>query len=309
MSQSTDHRAQFIVNMQANHGRNIQRMHELRGKVERMGEVDWIETAHVRHATELAKAAAEQGYARIVAVGGDGTINEVVNGLMQLPRNARPVLDVVPVGSGNDFTRGISTATHRTNVLDDLLSTARARPVDIAYASINGNQRRYWCNALGIGFDAAVNMHSRKLTRLSGSLMYFVAVLRTLVENFDSPQMEITIDNERSTRRVMMLTIGNGTREGGGFITTPAALPDDGVLDYAMIGPVSRPMILRLIPEVMRGTHGRFSQVKMGTLKSLTLKSERPILIHADGEMLSTYEDNIRVVEVGLETHALQMVI
>jgi diacylglycerol kinase family enzyme len=228
---------------------------------------------------------------------------------MQFPPETRPALGILPIGSGNDFVRGALRTNYRTNVLDTLLGSKNLKSVDIAYVTVNGGARRYVCNVVGIGFDAAVTMHSIKMKRLQGRAMYMAAVFRTLVNDFDSPEMEIAMDSRPViTQRVMMLTVGNGTREGGGFITTPDARIDDGHLDYAMIGPVSRKMILRLIPEVMRGTHGRFKQVNTGTLKLAHVRAQKPVLVHADGEMLSTYADNVREVEIGVVAGGIRIV-
>jgi diacylglycerol kinase family enzyme len=116
------------------------------------------------------------------------------------------------------------------------------------------------------------------------------------------------IDGVQRVQSSQMLTIGNGPREGGGFITTPSAKVDDGLLDYVIFDPVSRAMMVRLIPEVMRGTHGRAKQVHMGTFKTMQLMSEQPMLIHTDGELVAVDSDNVRKLEVSVVPAALQLV-
>jgi diacylglycerol kinase family enzyme len=91
-----------------------------------------------------------------------------------------------------------------------------------------------------------------------------------------------------------MLALGNGPREGGGFIITPDAKLDDGLLNYVTIKKISRLMMLRLVPEVMRGTHGRFKQVRMGTCRKMTVTSQQPLYIHCDGEIYAGYGTDVR---------------
>ncbi|OGO13010.1 MAG: hypothetical protein A2Z66_05695 [Chloroflexi bacterium RBG_13_66_10] len=108
---------------------------------------------------------------------------------------------------------------------------------------------------------------------------------------------------------VIMLTLCNGPREGGGFRVAPDARPDDGVLNYAIIRSISRLMMFRLIPEVMNGTHGRFRPVSLGTFVRLKLKAETPMTIHIDGEMFAGPTADIRQLEVEVVPRAVQVVV
>jgi YegS/Rv2252/BmrU family lipid kinase len=302
-------KTRVIFNPRANRSHNAALAYDLRQLADAYGGVDWVMTESPGHGTHLAIEAGRLGYERVVALGGDGTIQEVVNGLMQLDAAMRPALGIVPVGSGNDFVKGIGVAQDATATLAfrRVVSGEHVRIIDVGYARLGDRPERYWVNVLGIGFDAAVTLQSQR-TNLRGFSMYFVATLRTIIENYEAPQMDIDIDGERWSQRIQMLTIGNGTREGGGFITTPAAQVDDGLLHYTMFSPVSRPMMVRLIPEVMRGTHERFAQVRMGTLKSIHLHADRALLIHTDGEMIATYPDHVLEVEAGVIAGAIRLV-
>ena len=302
------YRIKVIYNPQANHGMITRVVDGLRAKSRTLGEAVWSKTEFRGQAVSLARQAAADGYQRIVAIGGDGTLHEIVNGLMQVPAQHRPQLGIVPLGSGNDFVIGVGVTANPAQALQHAFDNTAVRVIDIGTVRINGGEVQYWCNALGIGFDAAVNLQSRRIKWLRGQAMYFVAAVRTIIANYDAPQLTMESDGRSHQQRVQMLTIGNGTREGGGFITTPEARVDDGLLDYAMFQPMSRAMMLRLIPEVMRGTHGRFRQVRMGRVKSLSLRSDRPLLIHADGEVMADHEDNVRSVEVGIVPATLTLI-
>ena len=300
-------KVRVIFNPRANRGRNAEIAYELKQLTDQLGGADWVMTDAPGHATQLATEAGQLGYERVVAMGGDGTVHEVVNGLMQIDAPVRPALGILPVGSGNDFVRGIGVTAQYTEALQLAFRADHLRAIDIAYTHLGTNPRRYWVNALGIGFDAAVTLQSQRINSLRGFSMYFLAAVRTIIENYEAPMMYIDIDGMTLAHPVQMLTIGNGTREGGGFITTPESKVDDGWLNYALFSPVSRPMMIRLIPEVMRGTHGRFHQVRMGTLKSMRLRADRALLVHTDGEMVATYADNVCELELGVVPGAIKL--
>ncbi|HEY3290877.1 MAG TPA: diacylglycerol kinase family protein [Anaerolineae bacterium] len=317
-----------IYNPKANRGRNLLIARELReyvdGLVESLADnnehhkVDWVTTTHPGHATELAMQACQFNpdstdltqRKRVISMGGDGTLHEIINGLLKCPYENRPLLGIVPTGSGNDFVEGIGAVRDVHLAMRNIFSQNTPRSVDIGYLRIQGGEPHYWCNVVGIGFDAAVTLQSQRINWLRGQAMYFMAAVRTIIENYDAPNLEIDMDGVRTVQRVQMLTVGNGKREGGGFITTPAARVDDGLLDYALFHPVSRAMMVRLIPEVMAGTHGRFKQVQMGQLKKLTIHadSESRLLVHADGEMMVQNDADIHDIEVGVIPAAVRII-
>jgi diacylglycerol kinase (ATP) len=301
-------RIKIIFNPQANRGLNARNAEHYQRLAGELGGADWVMTQAPGHASELAQQSAGEGCERIVVLGGDGTVHEVINGLMQVSDGVRPQLGIVPVGSGNDFVRGARTERNPEQAFRLAFNDDHARRMDVGYLRVAGKPASYWVNVLGIGFDAAVTQQSLRIKRIRGSAMYFVAALRTIIENYNALMLDMEIDGVKRAQAVQMLTIGNGTREGGGFITTPGSRIDDGVLDYAMFQPMSRLMMVRLIPEVMRGTHGRFKQVRMGTLRSMRLRSDRPLLIHSDGEMMVVHGDDVREVEIGIKPAAISLV-
>jgi diacylglycerol kinase family enzyme len=139
-----------------------------------------------------------------------------------------------------------------------------------------------------------VNLYTRKITVIHGFPMYFVALIMTVFRHFDPLDLHVETDQESWDLRSLMLALGNGPREGGGFIITPDAKLDDGLLNYVTIKKISRLMMLRLVPEVMRGTHGRFKQVRMGTCRKMTVTSQQPLYIHCDGEIYAGFGTDVR---------------
>jgi len=303
------HSIRMIYNPQADRGRSYQMVGDLHQLSSEWGGADWVGTVYPGHAEELALAAAQAGYETVVALGGDGTVHEIVNGLMQVEPSRRPRLGVVPIGSGNDFAGGIGVLRNPSSAMGRIFKDGQVKPIDVGNVKDASGRVEYWCNVLGIGFDAAINIHSRSVPLLHGFWMYFAATLLTILLKYERPQIELEIDGKKTTGRFLMLTLGNGTREGGGFRTTPDALMDDGSLDYLLVDPISRLRMMRLIPEVMQGTHGRFPEVHLGRFHTLHLTSDLALPIEADGEMFAPYAASVREVSVEILPHALQVIV
>lgn len=300
-------KVKIILNPMADMGNAYKDANDLRPIIAEYGNADWSGTVYPTHATELAKQAGEDGYDMVIAMGGDGTCHEVVNGLMQLPEDKRPVMGIVPVGSGNDFAHalGVPMQSDRAlaHALDGEIST-----VDIGLMTDENGRQEYFDNTVGIGFDAVVTIRSHKLPLLRGFLMYLTAVIQTIIFNHKPAKMTIQADEERIEQSNLMVTVCNGPREGGGFIIAPDAKNNDGILDYALVSKCSRPMMFRLIPEFMNGTHGRFDLVKLGTCKKFSLTSELPVYIHADGEIYTSFGSDLHKVDFEILPGALKVV-
>jgi diacylglycerol kinase (ATP) len=300
-------KVKIILNPMADMRHAWQVASDLRPIIEAHGNADWSGTVYPTHATQLAKQAGEQGFELVIAMGGDGTVHEVINGLMQLPAEKRPILGVVPVGSGNDFAHAIGLPHSPSEALK-LALEGKPQSIDLGVLSDDHGRTEYFDNTLGLGFDAVVTIRSHRLPVLRGFLMYLTAVIQTILLNHDPAHLQIESDGEKWEQDCLLFTMCNGPREGGGFMMAPDAKLDDGVLHYAMIKKVSRLMMFRLIPEVMKGTHGRFDQVKMGTFKKLSLQADRSLYIHADGEIFSGFGTDIRRLDVQVLPGALQII-
>jgi len=302
------HKINLIVNPNANLGRAWRASADLRPIVEEFGGADWAGTVYPTHAIELARSAAEQGYELVIAAGGDGTIHEVVNGLMRVPAEKRPKLGIVPLGSGNDFSYAIGMDKRPAFALRQVFA-GNPKLIDVGLLQDDHGRKEYFANGVGVGFDATVTIRSRHYTMLQGFSAYMAAVLQTIALDHEAPSMHIQTDQEIWDEATMMLVMCNGPREGGGFLVAPEAKPDDGVFHYASVRQVSRLVMMRLLPEVVRGTHGRFSQVRMGTFKELNMKSDRPIYVHTDGEIFVGFGMDVRQLSVQVIPGALEVVV
>ncbi|MEZ4771132.1 MAG: diacylglycerol kinase family lipid kinase [Caldilineales bacterium] len=275
-------KALVIFNPYAGRGRGAKRAEAVVAALHAVDfEFDSVVSENRGHAVELAQRAVEAGRELIVAAGGDGTLNEVVNGILKADAEGPAArLGVMPIGSGNDFAGALGITTDLRQAAE-VLKRGHVRRVDAG--TVNG---RYFANNVGIGFEAQINIEAHKLTWLRGQAMYLMAVFRAMA-NFPLPVVQIDKDGDRRTdKQILMLTIGNNYRIGGGFRITPEAVPDDGLLDLCIVDALPRRHILRLLPKAMKGDHLGEPAVEMTRFTHLLVESENPLPVHADGEIL-----------------------
>jgi len=244
---------------------------------------------------EMARQAKLDGYDLIVAAGGDGTVNEVVNGIAQATpagENVGP-LAVLPMGSGNDFSDMLGMQRELVAGIQRIRD-GQARQIDLCLATIHEEGRefsRYFDNNMGAGFEAQVTVESRKITKLRGFAIYLWAVIRAL-RQYDQPQFQVAwTDKEKMVHQVdqrsLLVTLGNSRRTGGGFYMTPDAEMDDGLLDIGIARSLSTPKILALLPRVMAGSHRNHPAMRFVRCTSICIATQAPVPVHTDGEIVS----------------------
>ena len=294
----------FIVNPKAGRGASLRSVEPLEREL-RGHRLDYelIVTQKEGDATRIARDAASQ---IVVAVGGDGTVNEIVNGLI----GTRKTLGVIPAGSGNDLTKSIGVPTNLVQAVQTLLRK-RIRLVDIGTVTcsrgegVGNHQGRYFVNGVGAGFDAAVAEKTRHIKHISGTLLYLVAVFRTL-GSYEAPRFDVTVDGFHRAGKHLLIAVGNGRCAGGGFYLTPNAKVDDGQLDICLMDDMSVPKILQVMPRVMRGNHLGFKGVTFQVGRKISIGSEQKFFVHADGEMVGRRVNN---VEIGLLEKAMSVIV
>jgi len=302
------HTTQLIFNPMADHGRSGQKASDLRAMIDELGGADWHGTEYPAHATAIAAQAADKGYTIVVALGGDGTVHEVINGLMQIEAARRPRLGIVAIGSGNDFAHAVGIATNPQEAVRRLFNGV-ARRVDVGRITDGLGRSEYFNNTAGVGFDASINIRTRTIRRLHGFLMYLTATLQSIALNFDPIPMRVTYDEGEINAPIMMVALGNGAREGGGFVITPGAQIDDGVLDFVYIEHVTQFRMLQLLPMFMQGTQGQAPDVKLRRTTHLHIVAERALPIHIDGELFAPYEANVREVDFVIFPRAVEVMV
>jgi len=301
-------KAIFIINPNANMGQAWRLAADLRPIMQEFGGADWAGSVYPTHAIELAKKAVEDKYDLVIAGGGDGTVHEVVNAIMSYPKEDRPALGVLPLGSGNDFSYAVNMDPDPAKALRQIF-TGEERWVDIGEVQDDRGRTEYFDNTVGIGFDAIVTIHSHKMPLVRGFLMYILAVLKTIFMNHHPVGKSITMDGDRSWQEeVLMLTLCNGGREGGGFHLYPEAKNGDGVFHYVTVPNVSRMMMLRFLPMFMNGTHLKHPKVRYGDFKEMVVESDSAMFIHIDGEVFSGFTSNLQKITVKMHEKAIRVV-
>ena len=241
------------------------------------------------HAAQLAQRAVEEGYGVVAAVGGDGTSNEVLNGLMRakeaLKRTA--VMGIISVGRGNDFAygagvpKGVETGCA-------ILARGRKRLMDVG--RVSGGlypQGRYFGNGIGIGFDTIVGFEAAKITWLSGFPSYFVAALKTMFLYYKAPLVEMEFGGRVLRQKAILISVMNGRRMGGAFMMAPQSLNDDGAFDLCIAGEVKQVRMLGLILKYMKGTQAESELIQTGRTSHFAIRAlEGKLAVHADGETI-----------------------
>jgi diacylglycerol kinase (ATP) len=288
----------IIVNPTAGSGRAAKLLPWIRDRLAPRPDADLHVTSRPREAQDLAARAAAGGCDRIVAVGGDGTIQEIVNGILQ--GRARPGIGIVPVGSGNDLARSIGLPTDAAEAWTIAIGRV-TRQIDVALATNGDGQRRWFASAGGIGFDAQVaTAMARRRGWQTGRAGYLLTTL-TELRRFDNRHLRIVLDGEPLERRALFVAIANGAYYGGGMRIAPDAMVDDGWLDVCIVGDISRLTAIRELPNLYRGTHVRNPAVSVHRARQVEMSGEETTHVHLDGEPFGTLPLRVEIRPVALQ--------
>jgi len=282
-------------------------------------------TSERGHATRLAEQAVKDGCEVVVAAGGDGTVNEVINGLMrsraplpdcspadlaQLPPveiGQYPALGVLAIGRGNDFAQGAG-APETLEAGVQALVERKTRLVDIGkvYGGDLPAEGRYFGNCVGIGFDAMTTIQVMRMPRLGGFLSFLLGVLKTILIYYKGPTVQLDYNGQQSSLPTLLVAAMTGQRLGGGFWLAPNAKPDDGLFDLCIANQVSQLEILRLIPMFTKGTQEQHPAVRSARTNHLVITAlQGGLPAHMDGEIIC--EDGKRL-EMGLLPKQMEVI-
>jgi YegS/Rv2252/BmrU family lipid kinase len=283
-------RYQIIVNPISGRGAGLVSVPSIKTYLDIKGlPYDILLTERPGHAIELAQAAVKAGYEVVVGVGGDGTANEIINGLMQAQKAGlgTAVMGMLAVGRGNDFAYGMHIPAGLELGLQTL-SNGRQDRIDIGLVT-GGDypQGRYFGNGVGIGFDAVVGFEALKMTWLSGFPNYIVAALKTIFLYYHAPTIRLEYDGKSEKLPALMVSVMNGRRMGGGFMMAPESSNIDGLLDLCIARQVSRGRIFALIPHFLKGDQATQKSISTARAKRVEVTAEEGVLpVHADGETI-----------------------
>ncbi|MDO4850767.1 MAG: diacylglycerol kinase family lipid kinase [Actinomycetota bacterium] len=253
------------------------------------------------HAQSLAAEAG--GFDTVIVLGGDGTIHEVANGLMDLPEETRPALGIIPVGSGNDYARTLRMSTRVDRACEQLLDTT-PRPTDLG--QVNG---RWFVETLSFGVDAAIALDTisrRKGNGHSGTRLYVESAFEQLVHHLEERSYETVFEDSVAVRDSMLtFAVQVGPTYGGGFMICPEARIDDGLLDVCIAHPpLPLPRALLTFGKVRFGKHAELEQMEFHRVRRLHVEFDEMPPAQVDGEPIEATSFDISSVH-----HALQVLI
>ena len=268
----------FIVNPRAGSGKTMYEWLPAERKLKRLGiPCDIALTDHKRHATALAQQAAAEGYRRIIAVGGDGSLHEVFNGICRwcaatgVPTEEF-LLGVVPIGSGNDWIRSLAVPNDTIEVVDLIRRNSFGR-MDVMRVKSSGGRTAYMANIGGMGFDSHVckRVNTQKESGRRGKLIYLNS-LRYTIFNLKSINISVVADGEVVfTGLCYSVAFGNGRYSGSGMRQVPLAVLDDGLLDYTIIPKTPLLKVVKELPRLFNGTLHQSVYVISGKCRSLQI--------------------------------------
>ena len=250
------------------------------------------------HAALIAERAAGEGYDAVVAAGGDGTGNEVLNGLLSAADRglAIPALGFLCAGRGNDFAFGAGAPAGLEEGCAALGGGGR-RLMDVG--RVSGPQlegARYFGNGIGIGFDTIVGLEAAKMKWVHGFLGYVLGALKTMFLYYRAPRVALSWGETAREQKSIQISAMNGRRMGGAFFMTPEARNDDGQLDLCIAGEPRRLAMLGLILRYMRGTQAASRHITMCRTPVFEVRAlEGRLVAHADGELLGTSLTELRM--------------
>jgi len=243
----------------------------------------------------MIKQACLDGCKTVLIAGGDGSIHEAVNGIMQateikqgnIKHPTSTQLGIIPVGTGNDFIKAANIPNDWRQACELLLNSS-TQHVDIARISTK-NGHKYFANGIGSGFDASIGITAGKIPLLRGKLIYVAGIIWHLLKGIPNPTLEITADKYEKKLASTLIAVSNGTCYGGSFMITPHANISDGLLDAVIAPPVGRLGAIPLLIQLIRGTHLTNKKVTYLRCKKFHLKSDIPIPVIADGEIIDEH--------------------
>jgi len=285
----------FILNPAAANGKGASMYSRLDKLCRHAGIAHEIVLTEKRGHAQLIAREAAGNFTYIVAVGGDGTIHEVVNGMIF----SKAKLGILPVGTGNDLIRGLGIPNHFEKAFAIVLQG------DTRFIDIGKIGDIYFHNGIGVGFDAWVAYETLREKFFRGKLKYLAGIFKTL-NKYNPPEMTLFYDETVVKNRYFMINIANGLYMGGGFKLTPSAKFDDGELDLNIVINLTKLKVFKNLLGVFSGNHTSMPEVTQAKARKIKIVSNLPFAVQADGEFISA---ELKTVEVTLIPRALEIVI
>ncbi len=280
----------FVVNPVAGGGKGLAFWDEVQKRLNKSQiTFEHVVSGYHKHAIELVAEKYNQGVRHFMGIGGDGTLNEMVNGIFKADTfnpEAKCVIGLLPVGTGNDWVRGATDPLNIENIiarLDDSDSMA----YDVGLVKLN-QQKHYFLNVAGAGLDGQVVKEIEQLGAdgKKGKVVYLKGLISALF-NYTAPNFRAEVDGELLfSEKALLVAASKGAYFGGGMHISPDVLPDNGALEFTLIKKVPTWRILRELPKLFNGRIAQVPFVIKKTGKSIYVESQSPLNVQADGEYL-----------------------
>jgi len=295
--------ARLIVNPVAGAGRTAKKWPQIMNLLKSIGlrfEHDLTEAPG--HAIELAKSAAKKGYELVVSVGGDGTLNEIVNGLYDAGCIGDVMLGIIGTGTGSDYIRTIGIPRQHKEACQRLLNP-RKLVVDLGVVEYGSNDpmaKRLFVNFAGLGFDAEVVKATTQRFKALGSIPSYLMGLLTTFLFYKNKEVSLKLDGKAEDRKICTIVMSNGKYGGGSMLVAPHADPADGLLDVLIIDDLTKPDLLWSLPRIYRGTHLTHPKVTMKRAREIEIRPKQQMSLQADGELLGETPARFHVLPAAL---------
>jgi YegS/Rv2252/BmrU family lipid kinase len=237
-------------------------------------------------------------YSAVIAAGGDGTLFEVVNALMRIrPKNRLP-LGVLPVGTGNAFSRELGLKPADWNKALDIIQRNHTKPIDVGKVQTS-DEHFYFINIVGIGLVVNIGQTTQKIKKLGAASYSLAALWETM--RIQPNKVKLSIDGEIIEDDLVFVEVANSRYTGTSFKIAPEAVIDDGLLDVVILKPISRWRILRLFPTIYDGSHIKHPEIETFKAKNITITTEDPMPMMPDGEFIGQTSANVSCEPGALE--------
>lgn len=262
-------------------------------------------TEYIDHAGIIVKQAVDDGFQHFMIIGGDGTANDVINGIFNStgqPENF--VLAMIPAGTGNDWVRTIGEYKNIMEIPEKLQSgnTFLQDVGLVTFQKDNATRTRYFINIAGLGFEGQVakNLYEKNGLLKGTKLQYQLAILQSLFV-YKHTRLTLTVDGVTQSQTGLSIAAGICKYNGGGLKQLPNAIIDDGLLDMTVIGSMTKLQMVMNLPKLRNGSHVKLKSVNTFRGKTITINSEPPIYLDADGEFLGTTPVTISLIPKAIQ--------
>ena len=280
----------FIINPVAGGGRAKHLVSTIKESIEKTDiEYNIALTTKPKDATNITKKGIEKGYTTLVAVGGDGTINEVAMGILE---SGSGTLGIIPSGTGNDLARTLDIPFEPKKAIDILINGSK-KNIDVGL--VNNN---LFLNIASVGLDSEVVKNTEKFKkRIRSRISYIIGVLNTLFI-FRDKKIKLEIDDISMDKSIFLVAVGNGRYYGGGLQILPMAITEDGYFHVCVINRIPKTLLLFLFPSIFKGNHIKFKKyVEIFKAKKIRIITDEKAYLNVDGEIYNIEKETLFTID------------